>query len=64
MPDVAKFTSANTRSRIGTAKLVREYIAKLADFAEEAKKIASELLTPERFRADHLQNAKVKVGAG
>ena len=34
----------------GAAKPVREYIAKLADFAAEAKSSAGEFLTPDRFR--------------
>ena len=47
----------------GTAKLIREYIAKLADFAEEAKNITSELLTPDAAVLDHLQTANVIVRA-
>lgn len=47
----------------GAAKLGREHIAKLADFAEEAKKIASELLTPDPSVLDHLQAANVNVRA-
>jgi tRNA threonylcarbamoyladenosine biosynthesis protein TsaB len=44
-----------------TTKLRREYIAKLADFATEAKTISGELLTPDPSIADHLQAANVSV---
>jgi tRNA threonylcarbamoyladenosine biosynthesis protein TsaB len=47
----------------GATKLIREYIAKLADFAEEAKNITSELLTPDASVLDHLQTANVNVRA-
>jgi tRNA threonylcarbamoyladenosine biosynthesis protein TsaB len=41
--------------------VVREYIAKLAEFAAEAKEITSELLTPDASVAEALQSANVKV---
>ena len=45
----------------GTAKVTREYIAKLAEFAAEAKTNAGELLTPDAAVVDHLKAAKVDV---
>jgi tRNA threonylcarbamoyladenosine biosynthesis protein TsaB len=45
----------------GAARPVREYIAKLADFAEEAKNTAGEFLTPDASIADYLQSANVNV---
>ena len=45
----------------GAARLRREYIAKVADFAAEAKNISSELLTPDTSVLDHLQAANVNV---
>jgi tRNA threonylcarbamoyladenosine biosynthesis protein TsaB len=43
------------------AKLIREYIAKLADFAEEAKNTTSELLTPDASVGDYLRAAGIKI---
>lgn len=45
----------------GAAQLVREYIAKLADFAAEAKNVSGELLTTDASVADHLHASDVNV---
>ena len=45
----------------GAAKLMREYIAKIADFATEAKNICGELLTPDASVVVYLQAANVRV---
>ncbi len=47
----------------GAGKPVREYIAKLADFAAETKSSAGEFLTPDPSIADSLRAANVKVRA-
>jgi len=45
----------------GGAKLIREYIRKLAEFAAEAKNASGELVSPDPSVLDHLQAANVKV---
>lgn len=45
----------------GGARLVREYIAKLAEFAADAKNLSGELLTPDASVVDHLRSANVAV---
>ena len=45
----------------GAARPIREYIAKIAEFAQEAKNITGELLTPDTSVTDHLQAASVKI---
>lgn len=43
------------------AKRIREYMAKLSDFAAEGKTISGELLTPDASVADHLRLTTVNI---
>ena len=45
----------------GAANLIREYIAKLGDFAVQAREIPGELITPDEAAAEFLRSAKVQV---
>jgi len=45
----------------GAARLMREYIAKLADFATKAKTLPGELLTPDVAVAEYLKGANITV---
>ena len=45
----------------GSASLVREYIAKLAEFAAEVSGVAGQVLTPDASVAEFLQSANVRI---